>query len=577
MLNSGFSKEQIIVQCIKGVSDLFLEYLERCGFEYILISPYLDKKYCNKIVQLDYFKNKEVESLILIDTDVYVLDDALYRLNSKFVCGKIVDAPNPPIDTIEHIFDQASLNLTDRVETDWTLPANETINGNFNGGFYYIPGEYIPALEEYWKKWASWLFERGYLFKNKAHAIHTDQISFAMALSDGKIPFASIASNYNFPLHSALTPANLIESEPLHLLHYHRELDDFGFINSDHLTLNIAKEAVSFANGQIASIDTTYFFYRHRRSFFLDKSYNCVSNPFKERCKQLSKYSHITIYLHAGTPKTATTSFQYLCANNRDALVSQRILYPSNFTAEGVPKHQWLVSALLQDSEELFMNNIIESLQEASKADCNSIILSTEGIYNHWWDFSDNAKSKLHELANTIRIEPLVVLREPFSFLYSFYRQNLKNPKMELVKCYGQSWTFQRMMQDKWFIKHLDYLGFICEIEALLGKSIQVLPYSKNIINRLFDAFGVDVSLLKRQEKHKNIGLSKVAVELLIFLNRFEWDPEDKHKIILKLEECDELLKKHDDNLSDIDKKAVTKLFQLQKRVLLERYDIVLQ
>ena len=574
-LNTDFPKENIVVQCIEGVDDNFIAYLDQKGVSYTFVSPYLDQRYCNKLTQLEYFLGKDIESIILLDADMYVTDNAIYTLSSDKVMGKVVDAPNPPLGIVEDIFKEASLSLPVQVTTDWNVPENITVAGNFNGGFYYIPGKLIERVNELWRKWASWLFERKYLFKNPAYAIHTDQLSFAMALKDGDIPYTFLSTNYNFPLHVDAHQHYLNQTEPIHLLHYHREIDGFGFLNDSKVGVVSAKTAVELANDQIATLDEIEFYYRYKISTTLEINNDSLSSAFKENFRLMcQKYDDIVCYLHAGTPKTATTSFQYTCVENIDYLKSMNVLYPTNYTQSGVPKHQWLVPLLLSGDEKLFYQKFEEVLIEASTNQCKTIVLSTEGIYNHWWDFPEKSKEMFSILTKTLHVKLWLVLREPASFLYSFYQQNLKNPKTDLVKCYGQDWSFERMFQDKWFVKHMDYLSFIDETMKIFGKDNVILfTYDKSILKRLFHLMGIDINKLVLQNSH-NVGLSSVSIELLKTLNRFDVMPSDKNEIIDQLMLCDNVLKKYEFDRNCQGKEKVKKYFSLQQKVLASYYNI---
>lgn len=573
--NTKFTRNNIVVQCTPHVSEHFLGYLQKEGYTYTIITPYLDGKYCNKLAQLDYFVDKKIQSVILLDADMYVLDNALFEMDHSVIMGKIVDAPNPPLKTIERIFQEANLILPPVVHTDWEIPANETVEGNFNGGFYYIPGVHLASINRYWKKWASWLFARDYLFDNPSHAIHTDQLSFAMALRESKIPYTLAETNYNFPLHSPLIPSYFDPKAPLHLLHYHREIDPFGYIDTDKITIEKVRRSVLDANKQIGSLKQGIFYHLYKRSLHHEQVYTPQENTAKQ-CETLcSTYPDIILYFHAGTPKTATTTFQYTCAQNSTILKNKKVLYPRNYSQTGVPKHQWIVSLLLEENFEMLLSKIAECYDEAVQTACTTIILSTEGIYNHWYDFTDKAKSFLLTLAQNLRPQILLTVREPYSFMYSFYQQNLKNPRIPLVQCYGQDWSFERMLEDKWFKRHLDYLGFIYDMETIFGiSSLQIFTYKSTIINELFETLNIDYHTLKHI-KNKNTTLSPAAIEVLITLNAIPINPQDKKKIIEQLFSCDTLLKQY--NLSVNNQPAEEKIhrtFILQRMVLEDIYGI---
>ena len=54
------------------------------------------------------------------------------------------------------------------------------------------------------------------------------------------------------------------------------------------------------------------------------------------------------IILHAGTPKTGTTSLQLFLHTHHDALLDRGILYPrAGIAPPPEPKHQWMIGDLM--------------------------------------------------------------------------------------------------------------------------------------------------------------------------------------------------------------------------------------
>lgn len=63
------------------------------------------------------------------------------------------------------------------------------------------------------------------------------------------------------------------------------------------------------------------------------KKLTVITTPISRRLK---------LILHAGTPKSGTTSLQFFMAKNRKELKEKGILYPDHFLKNVyAPKHQW--------------------------------------------------------------------------------------------------------------------------------------------------------------------------------------------------------------------------------------------
>ena len=294
---------------------------------------------------------------------------------------------------------------------------------------------------------------------------------------------------------------------------------------------------------------------------------------FENRLRNLTKDKRLNLILHTGTPKTGTTSIQLFLNAINFKLKESGYLYSQISLHSSPPKHQWIVSNLLSNNFESFFQNIKYVYQEAEKNQIKTIILSTEGVFNHWWDYSDEAKAILNILSKYFSMSIWIFFREPQSFLESFYKQNLKNPQIDLVECYGKDLSFKDMLGDKWFIKHLDYLGFVYDCECIFGKdNIKVFNYSKDIIKEIIRELNINIKY--DDIKRENIGQSSIAVELLRVINRYKLNIEDKAKIIKELSSCDKILGKYTGKIELIDddsRQDILDKFYLQSLILKNR------
>ena len=572
---TSFKKNQIIVHCTTRVDDAFLFFLKEHKYNYEVIEPYLDGKYCNKLQQLPTFDFlTDNDAVFLVDTDTFFLNDPILAFSSK-IGGKVVDAPNPPLSVLSKIFNEAKLAYPKIVPTDWVMEDAYTFECNFNGGFYYIPGKDVLKANELWRKWATWLYERSYLFDTEAQSIHTDQVSFSMMVQEGSFDYQVVVSNNNSPIHRNREQRLFDDSKEISMLHYHRSLNAFGLLNDTLSISPIIDKAIEDINSAISNEQNFKFFKQFNKSFInLPKSTEKTKKfekIFIELCDR--EMIDTKIILHAGTPKTGTTSLQFLLNQKYEELLEQGILYPKYYLDINPPKHQWLVQLLKANNFDKLFEYLEKILREAKEKQAKTIFLSTEGIFNHWWDFSPEAKEILRVIAQKIHFELYVVFREPSSFLESFYKQNLKNPQNSAARCYGQDWSFEEMMKDKWFIKHMDYLGFTQECEILFGeKKVKVFTYSNNIILDILKELELNISL----DKKENVGQSNISTELLKVINRYNLQTQDKKAIVKVLKQMDNILFKYP-SLEIIDEYTHTLIetfFSLQSKVLKEEYSL---
>jgi len=568
------NKETILVQCTDEVDEKFLSFLRTNNYPFKIIEPYLDGKYCNKIKQLEaFYFDEKCDGVFLLDTDVFVLEP-LIPYNSATFCAKVVDADNPPLKVLENIFDAAGLPHDQKAACDW---AGTTFASNFNGGFYYVPQKDLIAISEGWKKWATWLFARPALFETKEQAIHTDQVAMSMAICETGVGYKNLPSNFNCPVHSPDAQKYFNPDMPISLLHYHREINIFGLLNKEFSGNQQIEKAIEKANEALASQAQFIFFEGFRKSLIKPVVFSEKSNILHSKLSALNRKFNkkIRLILHGGTSKTGTTSLQFFFDRNHDELLKSGYFYPRVYMMNTfAPKHQWIMRSLIASDAELLFENF-QAIFFQLPENIHTIVLSTEGIHNHWTDFSQESKSFLSILSEVFDVHFWVWFRKPASFMNSLYRQNLKNPKNE-VSCYGQDLSLSEMLRDKWFLSHLDYLGFIYEMEAIFKKNVSVFKFEGDIISvakkRLNLRDGVNLN------ERENVGLSDAGIEMLRIINRFPLNAKEKEHCVSLLSKIDGILNNHPQMKSE-NSEAVSFINQtmaIQKHVLESDYNISL-
>ncbi len=200
--------------------------------------------------------------------------------------------------------------------------------------------------------------------------------------------------------------------------------------------------------------------------------------------------TRLKLILHVGTPKTGTTSVQVYLDKKQRKLRSKGVLYPNRFHNPNAPKHQWFERNLVAANIESLLDNfkdIINHVEEHT----HTILLSSEGIYNNWWDFPEESKAILSELNGLFDVEVWVWFRDPLAFAESFYKQCLRNPQVDHISCYGRDLSFVEVLADPWFSQHLDYIGFVNECDELFGKaSVKLFDCQKDTVATVIELLG---------------------------------------------------------------------------------------
>lgn len=224
--------------------------MEQFGVTLVDVEPFPQHPYCNKIRQCATISLTSFDQVILLDCDVFILDDPASLPADADIAAKIVDFPNPPLGTLLNIFAEAGLASP---ETALSMMADHagnllTLSTNWNGGFYVVRGDKLRVIGHEWARWADWLLARISLLGE--FRVHVDQVAMAMAIISADARYALLGPECNFPIH---VPNHLGRfasgDEPIRVLHYHDRTDAHGFV----LPVGIAKldRLIAKANHQI--------------------------------------------------------------------------------------------------------------------------------------------------------------------------------------------------------------------------------------------------------------------------------------------------------------------------------------
>ena len=275
--------------------------------------------------------------------------------------------------------------------------------------------------------------------------------------------------------------------------------------------------------------------------------------PFEQSLEQLNGQKRRLI-IHAGTPKTGTTSLQTYLDKKQRKLRGKGILYPHNIEKlqnPTAPKHQWFEKNLVTTHLDNFLENFKNIISQV-KNDTHTIILSSEGFYNYWWDFPDESKGILCELSKLFDIEVWVWFRDPLVFIESYYKQCIRNPQVEGNPCYGKDLSFAEMLNIEWFSQHLNYQGFVTECQTLFGKNnVSVFKYEGDVVQEFIQKLGL-VTLHDNPTPRENKSLNCASIDLLRTINRYDIKAKDKALLMPHLKKINGILENYaNDTLID--------------------------
>ncbi|BCG64076.1 MAG: hypothetical protein methR_P1842 [Methyloprofundus sp.] len=289
--------------------------------------------------------------------------------------------------------------------------------------------------------------------------------------------------------------------------------------------------------------------------------------PFEQPLEQL-KGQKLKLIIHAGTPKTGTTSLQTYLDKKQRKLRGKGILYPHNLDKlqnSNAPKHQWFEKNLVTTNLESFLENFKNIISQVKK-DTHTIILSSEGIYNYWWDFPDESKNILSELSKLFDIEVWVWFREPLVFIESYYKQCIRNPQVEGNPCYGKDLSFAEMLNIEWFSQHLNYQGFVTECQALFGKNnVSAFKYEGDVVQEVMQKLGL-ATPHDNPTPRQNQSLNSASIKLLRTINHYDIKAKDKELLMPHLKEINEILENYANNTL-IDEESRKKVLKISRPI----------
>lgn len=219
------------------------------------------------------------------------------------------------------------------------------------------------------------------------------------------------------------------------------------------------------------------------------------------------------LFLHLGFHKTATSSFQRTCMNNREVIERKGYHFPyfsCKFKSE-IDNHSIPLFSLFSDNPELYHINIKWSVKSAVdlnvtyKNQLDKILSENDNVILSGEDVSIlNVKNlsalKLFIESYGFEIVPLCLVRSPYSFHCSVTQEIIKGG--QYVPIDG-------------FRSQLFKINNIIEV---FGKSIRFIPFSRACkhplgpVGYLFENIGIDSACLKIH--NINDGLSNTAVRL---------------------------------------------------------------
>lgn len=243
-----------------------------------------------------------------------------------------------------------------------------------------------------------------------------------------------------------------------------------------------------------------------------------------------------TLYLHVGTPKTATSSIQKFLEKNREVLQKYGYFMPESlhaYSAVNPRRNAHFLFGRIYDEEgnrdkkkeKLYL---LEGMQQVRKAFQNydNVILTDESL---WFCMSYYKKSLLRDLkkeadGQNYQIKVIVYLRRQDSFLLSRWNQGIKQNSMRAAKLSCDEYFAVSQTKEE---KIYQYAQKLDEIAGVIGKENLIVRrfdpkdwVDGSVIHDFMNAVGLDVtSEFQELEESSNLRLDKNATEMKRIIN----------------------------------------------------------
>jgi len=206
-----------------------LNLLEKLGVEIKHVKPIDERnKYSHKLRVIEEGAKFDVDYIVLLDTDIVVVDDF-----SKYVSGSSVrlksGADYLTIQQWASLFDYFDLELPK--ERIIALSGRKTIPC-FQSGVVIIPKKYAMTLFQTWKNFIHTLCDTNKNLPNNIHVFsqNYEEISLTLSLMKAKIPYEYLSLGMNYTMHHIIHDRFHPKSEDPYLLHYFHCFSNTGKI-----------------------------------------------------------------------------------------------------------------------------------------------------------------------------------------------------------------------------------------------------------------------------------------------------------------------------------------------------------
>jgi hypothetical protein len=216
----------VIVHFVEDVRPDYRTQIEGLGAEVRVVEPYGSRyRFSNKMRMFDLFEEDWFDALVAIDCDVIFTGDISEHFRTDAV--SIVPAGQDHLSADQWLDLYAMFEIEPPEKSCVMRVTGQRTFPYYNTGVMSIPRELGPRVLEAWTRYLARMDRVHEVWPN---VVHENQISFALAIAEEALPIRELPVSLN--LSAGVPPARAFnhEIEQPYVVHYHKAVDDRGFI-----------------------------------------------------------------------------------------------------------------------------------------------------------------------------------------------------------------------------------------------------------------------------------------------------------------------------------------------------------
>lgn len=250
----------------------------------------------------------------------------------------------------------------------------------------------------------------------------------------------------------------------------------------------------------------------------------------------------LTVYLHIGIPKTGTSSLQAVFAQNRDALLSQGLLYPTQLRHGHA--HHLLACDLVDQIQPNPMpdfwygdrprgvawRTLHEEIAEHS-AQLRSVLVSSELFFGQSYRL-DEMVSKIAEELKAYSVKVIIYLRRQDELYSSFFNQDVKGSR-RWHQC-AHHFYEQHQLFRHGYDELLDVWSSVFGVDNILIRPYEKPQWKNNgLLADFCDVVGVDLNDAELPKANSSLSANQLFIKRA--LNRIGFPASSNDSVVSHL------------------------------------------